>query len=248
MMKSLFRALGIGGASINAVLDTDRVQPGGSITGTLHVQGGDHGQTATKATVELVARVMRKYGDDEHAVDEVIARTELPGPIPLGGAIAAPFRLDLPPYTPVTSMGGNNHVWVRSVLDVPWALDPGDADRLEVHPTLAQANVVAAMQQLGFRLFKVDIEPRSSWFGRSWVQEFEFKPTQYGRSKYAEVEIVFEKLHGAQAEVLMQLDRASRGLGGLLMELSGTDESWVRVTLDASSPQAAASSLQRYIH
>jgi len=247
-MKSFFRALGVGGPTINAVLDTDRVQPGGPVTGTLHVQGGDHGQTATKATVELVARVVRKYGDDEHHVDEVIARTDLPGPIPLGNPIAAPFRIDLPPYTPVTTMGGHNNVWLRSGLDVPWALDPADTDKLQVFPTPAQANVVEAMQQLGFRLYKVDIDPRSSWFGRSWVQEFEFKPAGYGRSKYQEVEIVFEKLMGNQVEILMQLDRSARGLGGLLMELSGTDESWVRAMIDASSPQSAAMSLQRYIH
>jgi sporulation-control protein len=247
-MKSFFRALGVGGPSINAVLDTDRVQPGGPVTGTLHVQGGDHGQTATRATVELVARVVRKYGDSEGTVDEVIARADLPGPIPLGGAIAAPFRLDLPPYTPVTSLGGNNHVWLRSGLDMPWALDPADTDRLQVFPTPAQQHVVDAMGQLGFRLYKVDIEPRTSWFGRTWVQEFEFKPSQYGRSRFDEIEIVFEKIMGHQVEVLMQLDRSARGFGGFLMEMSGTDESWVRAVLDASSPQAAAMSLQRYIH
>lgn len=154
----------------------------------------------------------------------------------------------MPPYTPVTSLGGNNHVWLRSDLDVPFAIDPGDTDRLQVFLTQAQQNVIDGMGQMGFRLYKVDIDPRSSWFGRTWVQEFEFKPSQYGRSKFEEIEIVFEQLHGSQVEVLMQLDRAARGLGGFLMELSGTDESWVRAVLDASSPQAAAMSLQRYIY
>jgi sporulation-control protein len=247
-MKSFFRALGVGGPSINAVLDTDRVQPGGPVTGQLHVQGGDHGQTATKATIELVARVTRKYGDSETTVDEVIARTDIPGPIPLGGAISAPFRLDLPPYTPVTSLGGQNFVWLRSGLDMPWAVDPGDTDRLQVFPTQAQQNVIDAMGQLGFRIYKVDIEPRSNWFGRAWVQEFEFKPAHHGRTKFDEIEIVFEKLWGHQVEVLMQIDRSSRGLGGFLMELSGTDESWVRATIDASSAHAAAMGLERYFY
>lgn len=245
-MKSFFRALGVGGPKIDAVLHTDRVHPGSALTGQLNVQGGDHGQSATKAVLDLVARVTRKHGDHESQVDEVIARTEIPGPIPLGGAISAPFRIDLPPHTPVTSLGGNNFVWLRSGLDMPWAMDPGYTDRLQVFPTQAQQNVVDAMGQLGFRLYKVDIEPRSSWFGRSWVQEFEFKPAQYG-SKYAEIEIVFEKFHGANVEVLMQLDRSSRGFGGFLMEMSGTDESWVRATLDASSPQSAMYALQRII-
>jgi sporulation-control protein len=147
----------------------------------------------------------------------------------------------------VTSLGGRNFVWLRSGLDVPWAIDPSDTDRLDVYPTNAQANVVEAMHQLGFRLYKVDIDSRSSWFGRKWVQEFEFRPVSRGQLRYDEVEIVFEAMRGSTVELLMQLDRSARGLGGLLMEMSGTDESWVRATIDASTTAAAAAGLRRVI-
>jgi sporulation-control protein len=103
------------------------------------------------------------------------------------------------------------------------------------------------MEALGFRLFKVDIDARSSWFGRKWVQEFEFKPAGYGRARYDEVEIVFEGQRGDQVELMLQLDRSARGLGGFLMEMSGADESWHRVSVDAGSPQAAAAALGRVI-
>ena len=46
---------------------------------------------------------------------------------------------------------------------------------------------------------------------------------------------------------MIQLDRSARGLGGFLMEMSGADESWHRVTVDGCSPQAAASSLSHVI-
>jgi len=246
-LKSFLRALGVGGAEIDAVLDNDRVQPGGTLTGTLHIRGGEAGKTANRAIVELAARVTRKMGDHEVPADEAIAGVELPGPIPLGREHALPFRLDVPLHTPVTAYGGRNFVWLRSGLDVPWAVDPSDTDRLDIVPTQAQANVVDAMGSLGFRLYKVDIEPRSSWFGRRWVQEFEFRPASYGQLRYDEVEIVFENQRGTQVEVLMQLDRSARGLGGLLMEMTGTDESWVRATIDASSPAAAAASLRGYL-
>ena len=247
VLKSFLRRLGAGGAEIDAVLDSDRVQPGGAVSGTLHIRGGEAGQTANRAVVEIVARVARKSGDHEVQVDEVIAGVELPGPIALGAQHAVPFRIDLPPHTPVTSLGGRNFVWLRSGLDVPWAIDPADTDALEVFPTTEQANVVEAMEDLGFRLYKVDIEPRSSWFGRRWVQEFEFRPATHARSRFDEVEIVFEGQQGSSVEVLMQLDRSARGLGGLLMEISGTDESWVRSTLDAATPASAAASLRRVI-
>lgn len=244
-LKSFLRAFGVGGPTVDAVLDSDRVQPGGPVTGTLHIKGGDASQTAKKATLELVARVEKKMGDEEYQADEAIAGIEIPGPIQLGRDHSFPFKIDLPAHTPVTSLGGRNHVWVRSGLDVPWAVDPSDRDPLQVYPNPAQANVLHAMESLGFRLYKVDIEARSSWFGRKWVQEFEFRPAVRGR--YDEVEVVFEQQHGSEVELMLQLDRAARGLGGLLMEMSGTDESWHRVRVDASSPQSAAAALQRVI-
>jgi sporulation-control protein len=246
-LKSFLRAFGVGGPTIDAVLDTDRVMAGGSFTGTLHVRGGDPSQVAAKATLELVARVEKKVGDDEYQTDEVIAGITLPGPIQLGRDHAIPFHMDLPAHTPVTSLGGRNFVWLRSGLDVPWAMDPSDKDALQVFPSLPQANVLQAMEALGFRLYKVDIEARSSWMGRKWVQEFEFKPAGHGRARYDEIELVFEGQRGDQVDLMIQLDRAARGLGGFLMEMSGTDESWQRVTLDAGSAQSAAAMLSRVI-
>lgn len=246
-LKSFLRAFGVGGPTIDAVLDTDRVQPGGPLSGTLHIRGGDPSQVAQKATLELVARVEKKMGDEEYQADEVIAGVSIPGPIQLGRDYSFPFRMDLPPHTPVTTLGGRNMVWLRSGLDVPWAMDPSDKDALQVYPNPAQTSVLQAMESLGFRLYKVDIDARSSWFGRKWVQEFEFRPGGHGRSRYDEVELVFEGQHGHQVDLMLQLDRSARGFGGFLMEISGTDESWHRVTVDGSSPQAAAASLSRVI-
>jgi sporulation-control protein len=246
-LKSFLRAFGVGGPSIDAVLDTPRVEPGGALSGTLHIRGGDSNQTAAKATLELVARVEKKMGDEEYQADEVIAGVQLPGPIQLGRDHSLPFRMELPAHTPVTALGGHNLVWLRSGLDVPWAIDPSDKDALQVYPNQAQANVLQAMESIGFRLHKVDIDARSSWMGRKWVQEFEFRPAGYGRARYDEIELVFEGQRGHQLDVMVQLDRSARGLGGFLMEMSGTDESWRRVTVDGSSAQSAAYALQQVI-
>jgi sporulation-control protein len=246
-LKSFLRAFGVGGPTIDAVLDTDRVVAGGSLSGTLYIRGGDPSQVAARAMLDLVARVEKKIGDDEYQTDEVIAGVQLGGPIPLGRDHALPFRMNLPIHTPVTSLGGRNFVWLRSGLDVPWAMDPSDKDALQVYPNPPQANVLQAMEALGFRLYKVDIEARSSWMGRKWVQEFEFRPAGHGRSRYDEVEVVFEGQRGDQLDLMIQLDRSARGLGGFLMEMSGADESWHRATVDGSSPQAAAAGLSRII-
>lgn len=244
--KSMMRVFGVGGPSVDAILDNDRVEAGGLVTGTLHVRGGDAGKHADRAKLQLVARVERKSGDQEYQADEIIAQTVINGPIPLGRDHAFRFGLDLPPFTPVTSLGGHNHVWVGTDLDVPWAVDPSDRDPLVVYPSRPQANVLQAMEQLGFRLKKVDIEARSAWRGRKWVQEFEFRPAHHG-SRWDEIEIVFEGQRGNKLDLMVQLDRAARGLGGFLMEMSGTDESWRQITVDGSSPDAAAASLAQLL-
>lgn len=246
-LKSFLSRLGIGGAEIDAVLDVDSARPGDTITGTLHIRGGESGKTASRAVVELVTRVVRRSGDDEYVSDEAIAAAEVPGSIRLGTEQSLDFELTLPAHTPVTTLGGHNHVWLRSGLDVPWAADPSDVDHLNIYPTDAQANTIEAMTDLGFRLTKVDVEGRSSWFGRRFVQEFEFRPVTRGGRRYDEVEIVFEGQRGDTLDLLMQLDRSARGLGGMLREMSGTDESWVRATIDAGTRASAAADLRRVI-
>lgn len=244
---SFKRALGIGGPTLDAVLNSDRVEAGGQVSGTLYIRGGDPSQVAARATLELMARVEKKVGDEEYQVDEIIAGVQVPGPIYLGRDHAFPFGMQLPPFTPVTSLGGKNFVWIKSGLDVPWALDPSDRDPLQVFPNQFQNSVLQAMQQLGFRLAKVDIEARNAWRGRKWVQEFEFRPVNRGQSRYDEIEIVFEGQQGPRLELMLQLDRAARGFGGFLAEMSGTDESWHRVSVDGSSPHSAAADLSRVI-
>jgi sporulation-control protein len=79
------------------------------------------------------------------------------------------------------------------------------------------------------------------------VQEFEFRPVSHGRRRYDEVEIVFERLAPGRADLLVQLDRSARSLSGLLMEASGLDESWARISVNAASPETAAADLQRLL-
>ena len=246
-LRSFLTRLGVGGAEIDAVLDVDRRRPGDTLEGTLHIRGGEQGKAASRAVVELVTRVTRETDNGEYVSDEAIAATEIPGPIRLGAEHAFDFELTLPAHTPVTTLGGHNLVWLRSGLDVPWAVDPSDVDHLDIYPTDAQANAIEAMSDLGFGLYKVDVEARSSWFGRRWVQEFEFRPTARGRRRYDGIEIVFEGQRGDTLDLLMQLDRAARGMGGLLREMSGADESWVRVCIDAGARASVAAGLHRVI-
>ncbi|QMW24300.1 sporulation protein [Sandaracinobacteroides saxicola] len=239
MLKSLLTRIGIGGAKLDAVLNQASVRPGERLTGTLNITAGEGGKSASHAEVKLMTRVER----DDHLVNATIASVRIPGPIALDRNHSLPFAIDVPAHTPITSYGGRSIVWVASELDVPMALDPSDIDRLEVTPSPEQANVIAAMEALGFRLWKTDVEARSAWFGRPFVQEFEFKPVQWG-GRFDEIELVFEGLAPGRADLLVQLDRAARGLGGMLREMSGTDESWHRIRVNAESRDRAMADLR----
>lgn len=243
MFKSIMTRLGIGGAVLDARLDRDALRVGERLTGVLHVSGGDGSLTASRAQLRLMTRAEH----EEHTVNAVIAGVSIPGPIRLQGEHQIPFALDVPAFTPVTAYGGRVFVWLASELDVAMAVDPSDRDALDVHPAPEQEAVLVAMEQLGFRLAKTDVEARSSWQGRPFVQEFEFRPVSHGQRRFDEVEIVFEGLGRGRADLLVQLDRSARSLSGLFMEAAGMDESWRRVTVDASSPQAAIAGLQRVL-
>lgn len=243
MFKSILTRLGIGGATLDARLDRDVLRVGERLTGTLHVSGGDGSLTAARAELKLMTRAEH----EEHAADVVIAGASLPGPIRLEGEHRIPFSLDVPAHTPVTAYGGRVFVWLASQLDVAMAVDPSDRDPLDVHPAPEQVAVIDAMSRLGFRLAKTDVEARGGWGGRGFVQEFEFRPASYGQRRFDEVEIVFEGLAPGRADLLVQLDRSARSLSGFLMEASGMDESWRRISVNATSADAAAADLNRLL-
>lgn len=243
MFKSILTRLGVGGAVVDARLDRDQLRIGERLTGTLHVSGGDGSLTATRAELKLLTRV--EHDEGEHVA--LVAGAHIPGPIRLEGQHQIPFHLDLPAFTPVTAYGGRVFVWLQTELDVPMAVDPRDRDPLQVYPAPEQQAVIDAMGLIGFRLVKTDVEARGGWLGRGFVQEFEFRPATYGRLRYDEVEIVFEGLYPGRADLLIQVDRAARSLSGFLAEAAGMDESWHRMSVNATSPQAAAADLSRLL-
>lgn len=243
MFKSILTRLGVGGAVVDARLDRSELRLGERPTGTLHVSGGDGSLTAARAELKLLTRV--EHDEGEHTA--LVAAAGVPGPIRLAGEHRIPFQLDLPPWTPITAYGGRVFVWLQTELDVPMAVDPKDRDPLNVYPAPEQQAVVEAMGLLGFRLIKTDVEARGGWLGRGFVQEFEFRPATYGRLRYDEVEIVFEGLQPGRADLLIQVDRAARSLSGFLAEAAGMDESWHRMSVNATSPQAAAADLSRLL-
>ncbi|MBR8644598.1 sporulation protein [[Brevibacterium] frigoritolerans] len=122
-----------------------------------------------------------------------------------------PFSLQLPYETPITI--GDVSVWMKTEMDVTFALDPKDNDYINVFGNETVSSFLKAIESLGFYLNKVKNVP----FKRSKTgvfQEFEYKPKggPFQRS-LDEVEIGF--VADAQSvDLFIEVDRKARGLSG----------------------------------
>lgn len=144
------------------------------------------------------------------------------------------FSIELPFYSPLSL--GNCKVWLDTDLDIDRALDKSDKDTLAVLPAPRQQLLLNAMHELGFALVEVECE-EGRQLGQPFVQEFEFKAQQGEfRNRVDEVEILMVN-YPERLEVLIEIDRRARGLGGFFAEISGRDESrlWLDIeTLEQS--------------
>ena len=142
---------------------------------------------------------------------------------------------------------GKSKIWVTTGLDIKNAVDPGDKDYLQVVPNQLMNAVFNAIDSLGFRLREADCEqaPRHLRGRLPFVQEFEFVPTSGPfRGRLDELELVFRPAGNGGLELLLQVDRRARGLGGLFAEAAGMDETNVRLTVTS----ADIPNLQQQIH
>jgi len=235
MLGKILASVGIGGASVDTVLDNGRVDLGGVVSGRVMIRGGSVAQDVTEIAAEIFTRVQVEVSDNEVWEDRRIADYELARGFRLhpGAREEMSFQIRLPLYTPVALGRERSPAWLRTRLDIPMAVDATDDDALVVNPAPVQMDTFRAMEALGFRLHKTDVEHRPHWQGgHGFVQEFEFKPATRGRSKFDEIELVFQPDHrGDGFELLIQVDRAARGFAGMLREMNGMDESWHRVYL-----------------
>lgn len=203
MIKNVLSSIGVGGASVDTVLDDSDVVVGGSLSGEVRIRGGSTEQDIRAVVLELVTRALVERGDEKHHAQIVLtsARQE-PGRVAPGEARTLPFRIAVPDWAPLSV--GSTQTALRTRLDVAWAVDPTDSDRLRILPNPAMSAVLDGLEAAGFRLAEVEVE----YNGRRsvpFVQEFDFRPLRGGDWGIEEVEISFSPLRGG-VEVLLTVD------------------------------------------
>jgi sporulation-control protein len=245
--------LGSGGAGVETVLDRTETTPGGAVTGTVHVTGGSVAQDVTEVRVALQATVEVESGDSSWREEAVFGTAAVAGAGRLepGQQYQVPFSLPVPWQCPITAIDGwhlrGMRVGLRTRVDIPGSVDPGDLDPVTVLPLPVQRTVLQALDGLGFAFRGADVEKgRIRGSELPFYQEVEFAPPPGLRGRVNELEVTF--LADPQGvDVVLEVDRRGgllsegRDVGGRLrLGHSDTDVRSVAAHLDAAVSQLGA--------
>ncbi|MFD1147208.1 sporulation protein [Saccharothrix hoggarensis] len=217
MFKRMLSAFGVGGPSVDTVLDSPHAQPGQVITGQVRIQGGSSDARIDRIVLSLVTRVEVEHGDHEFAGKADFLRVEVAQDVRIaaGRPVSVPFQLPLPWETPITAVGGQPlpgmTVGVRTELVISGAPDKGDLDPVLVGPLPSQDRVLDAFGQLGFQFRGADVEA-----GRihgvhqelGFYQEIEFFPPAQFAGRVNQVELTFVT---SPHELVVVLEADKRG-------------------------------------
>ncbi|MFJ9795409.1 sporulation protein [Streptomyces sp. NPDC101145] len=214
VFKRLLGSLGVGGPSVDTVLDPGAVTPGGVLSGQVHLKGGNADFTVEHITLELVARVEAEHDGGESEGVVVFDRFTVGGDFRLaeGEQRSVPFSVNLPWETPITELYGQGlgiALGVRTELGVAGAKDKGDLDPLAVRPLPVQEAILEALGQLGFGFKSADLELghiRGTGQQLPFYQEIELAPSPQYAHRVNEIEVTF--LAGpAGMEVVLEADK-----------------------------------------
>ncbi|MEU5690837.1 sporulation protein [Actinosynnema sp. NPDC020468] len=215
MFTRMLGAFGVGGPSVDTVLDSPHTAPGRVVTGQVRIRGGSAEARIDQVVLSLVTRVEVEHGDHEYGgVSEFLRIAVAHGVhVAPNQPLAIPFRLPIPWETPITAVGGAQlpgmTVGVRTELVIAGAPDKGDLDPISVSPLPSQERVLEAFGQLGFHFRRADVET-----GRihgvhqelGFYQEIEFVPPDRFRGRVTEVELTFVA-NPHELAVVLEADR-----------------------------------------
>ncbi|MDT0318898.1 sporulation protein [Streptomyces millisiae] len=214
VFKRLLGAIGVGGPSVDTILDGGAVVPGSTLTGRVMVRGGSMDVEITGIHLDFVARVEAEGHDSETDGQVAFHRVTVGGGFRLAEEqeFSVPFQVPVPWETPITEIYGQPLgivLGVRTELAVAEAVDKGDLDPLLVRPLPVAEAVLEAFGQLGFGFKSADLElGRIGGTGQTlpFYQEIEMYPPERYAHAMREVEISLLASPGG-LEVVLEADK-----------------------------------------
>ncbi len=251
IFNKVFASIGIGAATVDTKLEKSSYQAGETVNGVVEITGGSTEQSIDAIYLTLFTTYIRESDDKKYTDYAPIHKVQISNPFTVDEheKKELPFTFTLPFETPITY--GNTRVWVATGVDIKNAVDPKDKDYIEIIPNQLTSAILTSIQELGFRIREVECEQAPRRFrGRfPFIQEFEFVPVSgsYQR-KLDELEVMFLNQSEGQVEVLLEVDRKARGLGGFLAEAMEMDESMLKMTIRTTDLPDLTSKLQNEIN
>ncbi|GAA2374123.1 sporulation protein [Streptomyces sp. XM4011] len=227
VFKKLLGALGVGGPTVDTVLDGGpqglAVLPGGALSGRVELRGGSRETDISHITLHLVARVEadgQGFGGRDAEGFVAFDQVTVGGGFRLGAEEqrSVPFTVHLPWETPVTELYGQPLgvvLGVRTELAVSGAKDKGDLDPLRVAPLPVQEAILQAFGNLGFGFRTADLElGQIPGTGQRlpFFQEIELTPSPQYAHLMNEVEVTF-LTNPAGVEVILEADKRAGFFG-----------------------------------
>ncbi len=214
VFKKLLGALGVGGPSVDTVLDGGAVQPGSALAGRIMLRGGTMDVDIEHVTLDLVARVEVEGEDVEYDATVAFDRLTVSGSFRLAKEQehSLPFSMMVPWETPVTEVYGQPlgvPLGVRTELAVAGAVDKGDLDPLTVRPLPVQEAILEALGQLGFGFKSADLERgriRGTGQTLPFYQEIELSPAPQFAGQLQQLEVTF-LASPTGVEVVLEADK-----------------------------------------
>ncbi|OPX88290.1 MAG: Sporulation-control protein spo0M [Pelotomaculum sp. PtaB.Bin104] len=233
MFKNLLAGVGIGAARVDLEIQKRRIALGETIEGVVKIKGGNVDQQVDQINITLELASQYKHDHELRSVRQKIGTIKVSdGMLIKAGSpvLTIPVRLQLPYNIPV-SMGRTRYYFVTN-LDVKNAFDPKDIDEITVIPNAYMQMLFDAIKSLGFR----DKPSSGDYNGR--LQQFEYKPTRFMSKELDEIELYFRTSEN-DINIVIEIDKKSRGLLGKIADDLDLDERHVSFTLPYRSMQDA---------
>lgn len=237
----LLSRVGIGSATVDTILETDRVQPGDAIDAHVAIEGGSEQQAVDDLEIGVATAYQVPTDDDDFTYETAeISETEL-----TDGFTIEPDEertLDIPPIEiPVTTPPtmDQTSVWIQTGLDIDWSVDPTDEDHLAVDPGPYTDALLTAIENLGLSMEMAD-NVKSSFGPGEFAQFFEYE--NYGNAPWSNLDDIefFVAPHGDHLTV--EVDVESRNTS--LFERS---EQRTKFRVDSSAPDTVESTVRSAI-
>jgi sporulation-control protein len=166
-MKRVLSSIGIGAATVDTILPKTQLKPGETVEVTVELEGGDSDQEITAIYFALLTQV-----DDDVVLDQL--QLDESFTLATGESRTITTDITVPRSTPLTQDG--QQVWLKTGLDVKWAVDPTDKDTIEIVPDAYLNALFDALNRLGFTTSHIGIEETPWLDRRQFLQKFEFTP------------------------------------------------------------------------